>query len=126
MSTKKPAVAVAAKPTTPVVVAPIVAPIAPTTITLTRSTKPRKGSSLVFEIPGTKSTVKIARSAFAVVPETITVVGSPFVAAKAKLTKEERAALRAKLTPSDKARIARERATRAAARAAKLEAAAAV
>ena len=123
MSTKKPAAA--AKPTTPVVVAPVVAP--PTTVTLTRSTKARKGSSLVYQIPGLASTVKIARSAFAGdPPPAITVVGSPFAPPAAKLTKEERAARRGALSPADIARIARERATRAVAKAAKLEAAAAV
>jgi hypothetical protein len=119
---------VAAKIAPPVVAPPVVAP--PTTVTLARSTKARKGSSIVYQIPGLPSTVKIARSAFgAVVPDALTLVGSPFAAPAvpmAKLSKEERAAIRAKLTPADKARIARERATRAMARAATLEAAAAV
>ena len=113
--------AVAARPV------PTVAVVAPTTVTLARSTKARKGSSIVYQIPGLPSTVKIARSAFgATVPDALTLVGSPFAppaVPMAKLSKEERAALRAKLTPVDKARIARERATRAVARAAKLEAA---
>ena len=120
---KTSAPAPAAKVTAPVVPAPVAAP---TTVTLSRSTKVRKGSSLAFEIPGTKSLVKFPRSAFAIVPEAITIVGTPFAAPKATLTKEERKAIRAALTPADIARLARERANRAVAKAAKLEAAAAV
>ena len=113
------------------VAAKVVAPVAPvvaqpTSVTLPRSTKPRKGSSLIYTIPGIGATVKIPRSAFAVIPDSITIVASPFPAAKANLQKEERKALRALLTPTDIARLARERANRAVARAAKLEAAAAV
>jgi hypothetical protein len=119
------------KPQSKKVVTPVAQPVVvapPTTVTLARSTKARKGSSIVYQIPGLPSTLKIARSAFgAIVPDALTLVGSPFAPPSvrlAKLSKEERAALRAKLTPVDKARIARERATRAVARAAKLEAAA--
>ena len=98
----------------------------PTTVTLPRSTAPRKGSSVVYDIPGLRVKVKIPRAAFVGnPPDALVVQGSPFAAPKAQLTKEERAAIRAALTPADKARNARERANRAVARAAKLEAAAA-
>ena len=98
----------------------------PKTVILTCSTKERKGSSIVFVIPGVRGTVKVARSAFgAEPPTTLEVVGAPFVKPIAKMTAEERAAARAAMTPLDKAKAARERANRAAARAARFEAAAA-
>src|SRR5437773_837512 len=75
------------------------APAVQTNVRLTRSTAPRKGSSIVFLIPGVRGTVKIARSAFSGEPPALLeVVGSPFAPAsvpKAKMTKEERAAERA-------------------------------
>jgi len=115
------------KSATPKVVAtPVVATPTPTTVTIARSTAPRKGSSVVYDIPGLRVKVKVPRAAFVGnPPDALVIQGSPFAAPKATLTKEQRAALRAALTPADKARIARERATRAVARAAKLEAAAA-
>ncbi len=115
------AAAVAPKVTTPVAIP------APTSVTLARSTALRKGSSIIYVVPGLRAVVKVARAAFeGNPPDALVIVGSPFAAPKmpmAKLSKEERKALRDKLTPADRARIARERANRAAAKAAKLEAA---
>lgn len=55
---------VVAAPVTPVVAAPVTPVVAaPVTVVLPRSARPRKGSSIVFEIPGTKSLVKFPRSA---------------------------------------------------------------
>ena len=97
----------------------------PKTITLSRSTKERKGSSIVFLIPGVRGSVRVARAAFnGEPPATLDVVGSPFAPPVVQMTKEERAAARAAMTPLQKAVVARERANRALARAAKLEAAA--
>ena len=112
------------KPTTPKTTSEKISEV-PKTI-LTRSTRERKGSSIVFLIPGVRGSVKIARSAFGEEPPTtLEIVGAPFVPPVVKLTAEQRAAARAAMTPLDKAKAARERATRAAARAARLEAAAA-
>jgi len=98
----------------------------PATITLTRSEKPRKGSSVVFTIPGVRGRVLVSRVAFdAEPPTTLVVVGSPFAAPRVTMTKEQRAAARASMTPLQKAQAARQRADRAIARAARLEAAAA-
>jgi len=73
---------------------------APKAVTLTRSTKERKGTSVVFLIPGVRGTVKVARTAFAGEPPTILeVVGQPFAPPVVKTTKEERAAARAAMTP---------------------------
>ena len=98
---------------------------APRVVTLTRSTKERKGSSVVFLIPGVRGTVKIARTAFAGEPPMTLDIAepSPFAPPVVKMTKEERAAARAAMTPVQKAQAARERANRAA-RLAALEAAA--
>ena len=105
-----------------VVAAPKPSPEEPKTI-LSRSTKERKGSSVVFLIPGVRGSVKIARSAFETVPDALVVVGRPFVAPVVRLTKEERAARRKAMTPKEKAAAARARAERALRLAAKLEAA---
>ena len=103
------------------VAAPVVVP---NVVTLTRSTKERKGSSVVFLIAGVRGRVLVSRTAFAgEPPATLDVAGQPF-APPVKMTKEERAAARAAMTPLDKARAARLRADRMVARAAKLEAAA--
>jgi hypothetical protein len=97
----------------------------PNVARLERSTKERKGTSVVFLIPGVRGTVKIARTAFVgEPPTTLEVVGQPFAPPVVKMTKEERAAARAAMTPLQKAQAARARAERALRLAAKLEAAA--
>jgi hypothetical protein len=100
--------------------------VGPTTVTLTRRTTPRKGSSVVYSLPaGLRGTVKCARSVFgSVLPDSLTLTGHGFARPVAMLTKEERAAARAAMTPTEKATKARALANRAMARAAKLEAAA--
>jgi hypothetical protein len=101
-------------------------------MTLTRTNVDRKGSSIVYSLgDGYRGTVKFARSVFGeTIPSTLELTGDGFAApgskAKAKMTKEERAAARAAMTPADKARRAKEIADRATARAAKLAAAAGV
>ena len=122
---KKPASKVVATPK-PAPVAPRpAAPEAPKTVTLNRATKGRKGTSIVFLIPGVRGTVKIARPAFVgEPPATLEVVGQPFAPRVVKMTKEERAAARAAMNPLQKAQAARARAERALRLAAKLEAAA--
>ena len=103
----------------PAIVPSPVAIVTPPSVRLTRSAAPRKGSAIVYQIPGVRGTVKIARSLFeGEPPAVLDVSGSPFAMPKPVLSKEERAALRATLTPADKARLARERANRAMARAA--------
>jgi hypothetical protein len=87
----------------------------------------RKGSSIVYSFgDGVRGTVKFARSIFGdTVPETLPVPEWPVVQGskpKAKLTKEERAALKAAETPQMKLAAAKERARKAQERAAKLEA----
>jgi hypothetical protein len=113
------------KPATKPVVVPTAAPVVvpPANVTLTRSTAPRKGSSIVYVIPGLRAIVKVTRTAFVNPPDTLVIQGSPFATPVAQLSKEERAARRKAMTPADLARLARERATRAVAKAAKLEAA---
>ena len=120
---KKPASKVVAVPSKPAPVAPVVE--APKVIKLERSTKERKGTSIVFLIPGVRGTVKVARSAFVgEPPATLEVIGQPFAPPVVKMTKEECAAARAAMTPLQKAQAARARAERALRLAAKLEAAA--
>jgi hypothetical protein len=119
-----PSKAVAPKPVAP---APVAATTTQKTITLTRSPKPRKGSSLVYTSPDLKGTVKFPASAFTVAPDSLTLDGAGFasVAAKVKMTPEERKAARAAMTPAMKVENERKRIERAQARVAKLEAAAA-
>lgn len=71
----KPAAAVA-----PQVVTPAILPT-PASVTLTRSTAPRKGSSIVYVIPGLRATVKVAKAALeGNPPDALVIVGSPFAA----------------------------------------------
>ena len=95
---------------------------------LTRINHNRKGSNLVYSFgEGTRGTVKIAASVFgANPPETLPQDVSQWPVqvgqAKAKMTKEERAAARAAMTPQDKVAAAKARAQKAQERAQKLEA----
>lgn len=99
------------------------------TVMLQRINQNRKGSALVYKFAqGGLARVKISRSAFgAEIPETLSdnLAEWPLAPAtkpKSKMTKEERAALRASLTPQDKVAAAKERARKATERAARLEA----
>jgi uncharacterized membrane protein len=83
-------------------------------IVLTKSDKARKSKSVIFTSPDLRGTVRFPASAF---------TGAP--AAKAKLSKEERAAARAAMTPADKLQKEKDRLAKQQARIAKLEAAAA-
>lgn len=96
-------------------------------ITLTKSTKPRKGSSIVYASPALRGTVKFPASAFVVAPDTLTLDGAGFasVTPKTKMTPEERKAARKAMTPAMRVENERQRIERAKARLVKLEAAAA-
>ncbi len=118
----------AAKAVAPEVLQAPSAPVAAakTTVTLTRSTKPRKGSSIVYTSPTLRGSVKFPASAFLVAPDMLTLDGAGFasVTPKTKMTPEERKVARMAMTPAMKVANERQRIERAKARLAKLEAAA--
>lgn len=85
-------------------------------ITLTKSDKPRKSSSIVYLGAGLRGGVRIAKTCFAGgnAPASL-VISGPFAEPKAKMTKEERKAARAalpKLTPAEKLAKLNERAAK--------------
>ena len=98
------------------------------TMSLPRVNANRKGSSVLFQLPNGRK-IKMPRTTFGVVvPDALSfnVQEWPLAsgsAAKPKLSKEERAALRASMTPEQKVAAAREKAAKAQARAEKLAAA---
>lgn len=131
---KKTATKTVAKPAAKAVVPEVLqapsaaAPVAAAkVITLTKSTKLRKGSSIVYTSPALRGSVKFPASAFVAAPDTLTLDGSGFasVAPKVKLTPEERKAARKAMTPAMKVENERQRIERAKVRLVKLEAAAA-
>lgn len=90
----------------------------------------RKGSNIVFQVPGRRGTIKFPRSLFGeTVPETLDIDTQNFAApgtsgsAKPKMTKEERAAARAAMTPAQKLEQAKARLAKQTEKLAKQEAA---